>query len=572
MNSIDQFLASVDNPFDEKSFVSGNFSTEKSGQQLVSSIHQEQVNRIQSHLQIIHKYSSSRTIVLLGDSGLGKTYLLGRLSRQFAGKSIFIYIDPWVDSNYLWRHILRRVANALLDTKNKSQESFLLTTLKSLTSPYNLDLAQWSREDKQKFINHLRDDFNNNFVNCKEFLGTLYDFINPDLSYSIQDWLRGDELSEDDLQELNIKTSIDNEPKARGMINNLLCLVGKFKPITLCFDQLDNIPLARHGFIDLQALFNFNSAIYNQNLENILVIVSLPRSTWSENKKYIQPPDLADGRVHDTITLQQINLEQVKALWAAKLAPLHAQISEKLHSPIYPLSEQQINVAFPGGKTIPRTALVVGRQLFQQYAGAIVPPLPKPSIRELFLELWHKEFNKSKAKITHTKVVDTPSVVKMLEQVLQAIKISKMQSNSVTNKQNSYYLSIIYQGMKKLVFITEDQNMNNFYHLMKASEDAITNKKCDQIYLVRNSEVGNPNLKGYQIYSKIFRQGNNSCYHLQLSLSSIHYLFTYYELVKLVKSQELFINDVAINLEQLKSLAYESKILNQCPLIEKLGM
>lgn len=570
MVTIEELISQSPNPFDEKDFVAGSFlSSSQKEEQMVTSIHQEQLELLKLHLDKVNQSSNSRTVILLGDSGSGKTYFLGRMKRECATKGLFVYIDPWVDSRYFWRHILRRIVNIL----EQGSDSFpLLMLLKKLPKLSHLNLAKWSLDGRGQFINYCRMNYPNNFFNAREFFGALYDLLNPELYFLVCDWLRGDELFEDDLQVIRVKSSVDDESKAKYIISSLAYMTTAIKPMVLCFDQLDNIPRTVNGFLDLQPLFNFNSSIYTQNLTNLLVIISMPSSTWDENKKYIQPADVANGRIHETVKLKPINMQQVKDLWSLKLSTIHQQANPRPRSSIYPLSEEQLNIRFPGGKALPRTALVVGRELFEQYCKGIKPPSPQPSLLELFRATWEKEFNKFKVKVTHTKSIDTPQIVKMMQEALLALKIDRNQSKLLTDKFNSYSLSLIFKRQRILLIITEDQDMRSFYHLMKSCEQTLEHNKCDRIYLIRNSNLGSPNLKGYQIYQKIFHRGNNYYRHLLLSLTSIHYLGTYYELVKLATSQELLIRKQIITVEELKELTFSAKVLTKCPLLQELGL
>jgi len=56
--------------------------------------------------------------------------------------------------------------------------------------------------------------------------------------------LRGDDLDEDDLNQLGVKHTIDNED-AQNILANFGRISAQTQPIVLCFDQLDNIPRLR---------------------------------------------------------------------------------------------------------------------------------------------------------------------------------------------------------------------------------------------------------------------------------------------------------------------------------------
>jgi len=63
--------------------------------------------------------------------------------------------------------------------------------------------------------------------------------------------LRGDDLDEDDLNQLGVKHTIDNEDAAQNILANFGRISAQTQPV-LCFDQLDNIPRLPDGSIDLK--------------------------------------------------------------------------------------------------------------------------------------------------------------------------------------------------------------------------------------------------------------------------------------------------------------------------------
>ena len=149
------------------------------------------------------------------------------------------------------------------------------------------------------------------------------------------------------------------------------------QPIVLCFDNLDSIPKLENNKPDLQSLFNLNSAIHNEKLRNFLVLISVVNGTWRENRNAIQSADLA--RIGQTLQLRPINLDQAEALWAMRMAPLHAESEAKPETTIAPLSRALLEHGFPGKKTLPRNALDLGRKLIAYYKHHGQMPEIKPS-------------------------------------------------------------------------------------------------------------------------------------------------------------------------------------------------
>lgn len=101
----------------------------------VDSIHQQEIIELEEVLNLVATDHSSRSVLLVGDSGSGKTHLLGRLKNKFNSKAFFVHIIcNWVESNYIWRHILRNTVDCLMQVPEGQQESQLMLWLKSLSA------------------------------------------------------------------------------------------------------------------------------------------------------------------------------------------------------------------------------------------------------------------------------------------------------------------------------------------------------------------------------------------------------------------------------------------------------
>ena len=123
------------NPFDLINLKPGDFWEEQQDStQMVESIHQKVITEIEEYLDLVAKDNRSRSLLLLGDSGSGKSYLLGRVKRTLNPKAFFAYIGPWADSDYIWRHILRSTVDSLLRIPEGQQESQLILWLKNLSA------------------------------------------------------------------------------------------------------------------------------------------------------------------------------------------------------------------------------------------------------------------------------------------------------------------------------------------------------------------------------------------------------------------------------------------------------
>ncbi|QJB44857.1 ATP-binding protein [Dolichospermum flos-aquae] len=614
MTDINDIIKREVNPFDIEMKHLEFWSDEEDSLLMVESIHKNAIIEIEELLDLVGEDHRSRTVLLEGESGSGKTYLLRRIKRSFNSKAFFAYIlCDWPDSTHIWRHILRRTVDSLIQVPEDKKESQLMLWLKSLTAFTRSDIKQrifndnfWEalQSNRQKFIKHLKDTYKKaGIYNPDMFFGVLHDLANPELYDLACEWLRGDDLNEDSMKAIKVKSCIDTEDAAKNILANFGRISTQTQPIVLCFDNLETMPQLPEGFLDIQPFLNVNTTIHGNNLKNFLVIISVITNNWNRHLDRIFLADKAG--IHRKTRLKDITLEQAEALWTYHLKPLHQLANPRPESPIFPLNREMLEKNYPGSKTKPRNALTLGRDEYQKYKGSLLDEKPKPepvtiqikvttpnektvpkpiiivpprsqdnqdTIQAEFQLLWQHEYTKSQGKITKISLLSSPDLIQMLQQSISSLKMQGVKTKLLSGKYASYSLSYQHPTKREKLGIvwTEDSSMTSFYHVMNACQIAIQKNLCQTMYLIRGGDLGKPNMAGNQLYRQIFTNTNHV--HIKPSLQSIYYLATYQSLVNSAKSQELVIGRKMINLQRLETLINESEILNQCTLLQDLGI
>ncbi|MFN9558122.1 MAG: ATP-binding protein [Dolichospermum sp.] len=594
MTSIDEIILRSINPFGNIRSV--NFWHKQQPEPTVDYIHQEAITKIETTLDQVVQDHNTRTIILDGDAGCGKTYLLGRLKKKFNHKAFFVYIPPFTETDRIWRHILRYTVDSLVQVPEGQKDSQLLlwvenvlTSIKERSvkdSIFTDDVLDLLRNERGKFINKLRAIYKKadiSIYNADVFFGVLHDLTDTELYPLACEWLRGDDLSEDSLKTLGIKKSIDTEEAARENLRNFSRIAGDTQPIVLCFDQLESIALLPDGRQNLQALFNVNTIISGEN-GNFLIIISIGTNTWEQNKSRIDQSH--KDRIDERIYLKSISLTQAESLLSSRLYSLHLQAHSQPSSPIYPLTRQYLEEEFPGGKTKPREIIIFGKDVIQQYKewlvggskGEFKPDLSvkKDDPSELlaaFKLKWLNEFNKVQHQITKIRHFSAPDLIKMLQDVLETLHVEGVKYPLFTGTRYASY-SLEYKLSDKSrplgVVWTEDGNMNTFFHVMEACKKAAKEDSTLTLYLIRAEVLGNTKNKGYQNYTKFFTGSPHR--HITPHINSVHYLVTYHNLVKDAREGDLVIGSENLNFKSLQELIRESKILEGCSLLQDLGI
>lgn len=612
MSEIDRIIQREPNPFDSETFWSGNFWQEVQNPDLtVDSIHQHALDDISAVLDRVEADRRSRTILLEGETGSGKTYLLGRLKRQLQRpqsnhlpRAFFVYVEPFTASDYIWRHILRYTVDSLLETPEGLDKSQLLIWLEGLSEFKKRGLADWLRSDRQLFVRKLLETYPSGIYNAQEFFGVLYHLTDSERYPLACEWLRGDDLDDESLRKLGVQSTIDTEDAAQKTLANFGRIADATLPIVLCFDQLDNIARDRDGQLDLPALFRVNAILHTQKVKNFLFIISIITDTWRQNSARIPATDR--DRLDSSVRLRQIGLDQAEALWASRLYALHRQTYPQPESPIYPLIRPSLDAKFPGGKTRPRNTLIWGRRLYQEaklrglQAGlqasgdrngnalpsfetvgeprngarppAVLPSDPQSDPIAAFKLVWLNKYKQTEARVQRIRQYAAPELVQMFAEALSALNVEEIQPRLLASRTYaSYSISFRRPGTAERVGVvwSEDTNLVKLFNLLKSCQDALDRQLCQSLQLIRAEGVGSPSNRGYQIYTEIFSAPDNN--HVMSDLTSVRHLATYHALVNDALSGELVVGEETPDGDRLESLVRQTRVLQGCPLLQQLG-
>jgi len=402
----------------------------------------------------------------------------------------------------------------------------------------------------------------------------------------ICEYLRGDDLSQESLDSLGIDKSIETETVARETLTNLSRIIGNHQPIILYFDQLQSIGKLPDGTLDLPALFTANTKIREENIK-LLIILNINNQTWKENETKISQLD--KNNIDEIVYLRYISLAQAELLIESRLKLLYDQEVLQIPSPIYPLNRQRLEEEFPQGKTNIRDLFRYTRNTLQAYKkwltkgsnkGNFVFPkyIDTQEFDDLEIEagfsvIWYEKFTKIQQNITRIRQLSSPELVKFLEEILILFQVDRITYPLfIRTKYSSYSLGYqLKNNSNMLGFVwMEDPNLTSFFYVMEACRKTLEKNKSLKFYLIRAELLGNKDDKGYKIYDEIFMNSVHS--HIIPDLTSIHYLATYNSLVESACEGDLVIAGKVIDLKELQYLMYKSNILNNCILLEKLGL
>ncbi|ACK73491.1 conserved hypothetical protein [Gloeothece citriformis PCC 7424] len=578
MATLDDIILQEVNPFDPVTFYTRNFWTENhSSFGTIESIHQDTIDEIDETLKEVLKNHLTRSILLDGETGSGKSYLLARLKKQFNSKAFFAYIEPYSSNDHIWRHTLRKTVDSLIYKPEGEQESQLLLWLKSLSAFKNQGLMKKLLGEKGLFIHEFSATYPAGIYQPNQFFSVLYELTQPKNYLWACNWLKGDNIAQEEMKALGVNILIDNEDAARGILINFSIISQATKPIVLCFDQIECAPPLPDGTRDLSAIFQLNTTL--NHLKNFLIILSISTQYWKEYKRSVQQSEL--WRIQKFISLKQINLQQVKALWESRLYPLHLKANPKPNSSIAPLSMEELDQKYQGGKANLRDSLNFGGQLFKSYKKKLINKdrngdgtsirLTINSSLEAFLLIWQNEFNKTQKEVKTINQFSAPQLIDMLTKALEVLKIDEIKLKLLNGHYANYSLSYKHpqEGTKIGIIWNEDLNSKSFTNGMKACEKANKEKLSNILILLRHQSLTNPKTKGYQLYEQIFKEHDQNI-HFIPNLEDLIYLRTYQRLANDAVAVGIVVAFQVIDLPTLQKFVRETKILEDCQLLNQL--
>jgi DNA polymerase III delta prime subunit len=601
MSTIEEIIQQEANPFDPVTFKAGNFWLDDS-QKFVSTvklIHQEAIDAVAQVLHQVSKDHRTRSVLLYGDPGSGKTYVLWRLKQTLNDGAFFVYIGGHNPAKeHIWQFILRQTIDSLMHKPDGKEDPQLLLWLNTLTVFKDQNLMKRLLGEKKLFVRNLQSSFPTGIYQAREFFSVLYELTQPESYLLACDWLRGDNLSEEDLKILGVRSSINSELAAQGILSNIGRISTSTYPIVLCFDQVESAERLQDGSPDAQPIFTVNTAFHNENWKNFLILLTYTRHSLEVNRKRIHQSDL--DRIEGKVVLKPINLEQAEALWASRLYPLHQQAQPKPSSSIYPLSRVILEKKYPGGRLSIRSALKLGEELFKEFklsqgnasedssipsksqenASGVepeqhIPPPLQPeeeTATDDFKLLWQKEFSQTQERVSRMRQFSSDELRSMLQRVLQALQVKDVEAKLLESKTYAG-CSLSYQRSNRDqvgVVWYEDPHMQSFCNVMKACQKVIEQKQCSALFLIRAEGVGNPKNSGYKAYHEAFSKQPHV--HIKPDLESLHYLATYDRLLNSVRAEEVILGGKTLTQTDLEILVRETQIFQECELLQALGI
>lgn len=292
------------------------------------------------------------------EKGLGKSHIVSRIRRTIKtkGNAFFVYMGEYSNLDKIkleflnilckslkkessqgvmqWQELAAALVNEAINKKSKPQ--YLVKVF-----------PNWLQKSKHKLVNQL----------TQKIVEVQSDIEDPDLIQAILwtlhpsykdfaiKWLSGKSLSTSKADEMGLPNPSEEEKEAEcfSKICQILDLITKYKPIVICFDELDGVECSeRTGFTRAQIVASFAKDLYN-NIKRGVLLTSMYAQTWNNHIKILPQSEAVIDRIgSQIIDLKYLNSDHVLALVACYLEEFYTNQGLTPPHSVYPFTESQL--------------------------------------------------------------------------------------------------------------------------------------------------------------------------------------------------------------------------------------
>ncbi|MBW4591338.1 MAG: hypothetical protein KME46_00055 [Brasilonema angustatum HA4187-MV1] len=388
-------------------------------------------------------------ITITAEKGLGKSHLISRIRHrlQSDGSALFVYMSECGDLNRIKAEFLRTLAISLkqIGSKGVSQWRELATALhneafnqsytpKSMVSRFGEALTRNS-----KVAEHMRD----------RVLAIKPDIENPDIITAIFwtlssepgyelfaiNWLAGKSLpqSKADAMGLSNPSTEDKEADSFSTIRQILDLISDYKPIVVCFDELDVPECSDAGFTKAQVAAGLAKDLYNSIKRGVLLTAMFPE-TWNHQVKALPYAESVTDRIGEKfLELTYLNSDDVVALVSQWLKDFYDEKDLTPPHKVYPFDEGKLREL---GKERPIVRKVL-QWCKENWNAPSKPPVEAAYNKELAdLENSIEDYMENKTKLAEALRL---SISSLIGQIVEKVQIEDIAEVKVKSADKGYF-------------------------------------------------------------------------------------------------------------------------------------
>lgn len=374
------------------------------------------VNQVRTADSDLEKITS---LVFLSDRGVGKSHVVKRIRKklQATSEGIFIYAsaDRYGDLSLIDSLFQKSIAESL-----NQQGGEGVTQWQEIAALIVSDAMRLEDPTSEVFTaTKLVEKFDQIYLNkqargqdlirtAKKLLPRIDDYILRALVWTLSEergslatkWLAGEQLSTEDADYLrlpNNKSEESTNSSALTTISNLISLIGEYKTVVICFDELDTPIFDEEGHKAPYHIVNlvkrlFNSVRQSKEGKGVVFLTSALPNAWNYLKQSIRISLERISAYGDPINLTHLNEESAVELCSLTLKRFYDRKGLIAPNPVYPFSTEEI-IAYSRVRPFAREAL----GWFATRLDEILKTVDLPSLssyEERFEKAYHNALNR----------------------------------------------------------------------------------------------------------------------------------------------------------------------------------
>ncbi|WP_341525605.1 P-loop NTPase fold protein [Nostoc sp. UHCC 0302] len=297
-------------------------------------------------------------ITIKAEKGLGKSHLISRIRHSLQSKdySFFVYMSEvdYGDLSKIHSKFLTTLANSLKQIGNQGvmQWQELATILvneayKTNYTPQHLIkrfpgvLAQNPKivDALTAKILKLKPNIENPYL----IQAILWTLSSDKIAFAIN-WLAGRDLAQSQADAMGLPNTHqdDKEAEAFQTVCQILDLIGDYRTVVTCFDELESLNCNEQGFTRSQVIALFAKDIYSKIKRGVLILAMFDE-TWTHQVKVVPQAESVIDRIGEKkFDLRHLNSDDVVTLVSYWLKDFYNTKNLTPPNPVYPFNEDEL--------------------------------------------------------------------------------------------------------------------------------------------------------------------------------------------------------------------------------------
>ena len=333
-------------------------------------------------------------ITIRAEKGLGKSHLISRIRRRIKdeGCAFFVYMSEtdYGDLDQINSQFLSTLAFSLKQVGSQEVTQWQELAVALINEMYKTNHAP------QQIVNRFPGAFARNpklvdnltakacqlkpDVKDPYVLQAILWTLSPDKGIFAINWLSGKELSQSQADAMGLPNprEEDREARALSIASQVLDLIGDYKTIVICFDEVEPKNCNSKGLTTPQVVALLAKDLYSKLKRGILMMAIFPQ-TWAHQINAMPESHSVIDRIGERVLdLKNLNSDDVVNLVSNWLKDFYDQKGLTPHESVYPFNEDELR-KLGIEKPIVRRVL----QWCYENWKKILPPLPPDPLHQV---------------------------------------------------------------------------------------------------------------------------------------------------------------------------------------------